>query len=282
MIFPWDVFFALRLTRARHELAERLPAWLERFAEFEALSALATFAYLNPAATYPQVGPADAPGVPDGPILNGVQIGHPLIPGGARVCNDFALERVGQIAIITGSNMSGKSSLLRALGVNLALAYAGGPVVAEGLRARACRLFACIRVADSVTDGFSYFYAEVRRLRALLDALNAPDAAPLIYLIDEIFRGTNNRERLIGSRAYIRALAGGHGAGVVSTHDLELVRLADELPDAHNLHFREDVIDGRMAFDYLLRPGPSPTTNALRIMALEGLPVGEGAAQEVR
>jgi DNA mismatch repair ATPase MutS len=127
-------------------------------------------------------------------------------------------------------------------------------------------------VADSVADGFSYFYAEVRRLKALLDALNVPNAPPVFALIDEIFRGTNNRERLIGSRAYVRALSGRVGAALIATHDLELVRLAEELPETANYHFREEVTDGRMVFDYRLRSGPSPTTNALRIMALAGLP----------
>ena len=123
-----------------------------------------------------------------------------------------------------------------------------------------------------MTDGISYFYAEVRRLKALLVALGEP-GLPLFALVDEIFRGTNNRERLIGSRAYVRALAGGHGVAVISTHDLELVNLASELPGVYNYHFREEVLDGRMAFDYRLRAGPSPTTNALKIMQMEGLPV---------
>jgi DNA mismatch repair ATPase MutS len=200
-------------------------------------------------------------------------LGHPLIPAGRKVCNDFALEAPGHIVIITGSNMAGKSSFLRAVGVNLCLAYAGGPVNAGRLACLPLRVFTSIRVSDSVTDGFSYFYAEVRRLRALLDALDEDDERPVCFLIDEIFRGTNNRERLIGSRAYIRALAGRRGLGVIATHDLELVRLADALPGLRNQHFRDAVIDGRMVFDYRLRPGPCPTTNALKIMHMEGLPV---------
>jgi DNA mismatch repair ATPase MutS len=135
------------------------------------------------------------------------------------------------------------------------------------------RVFTCINVSDSVTDGISYFYAEVRRLKALLQALSMPSETPLLFLIDEIFRGTNNRERLIGSRSYIEALSGGNGVGLVSTHDLELVTLAESLPTIHNFHFRETIVDGLMAFDYKLRTGPCPTTNALTIMQLEGLPV---------
>ena len=143
----------------------------------------------------------------------------------------------------------------------------------EQLRAVPLRLFTCIQVADSVTDGISYFYAEVRRLKALLDALNGEDGPPLLFLIDEIFRGTNNHERLAGSRDYIRALAKGRGVGAISTHDLELIGMADDVPGIRNFHFREEISDGRMVFDYRLRPGPCPTTNALKIMRVAGLPV---------
>ena len=122
-------------------------------------------------------------------------------------------------------------------------------------------------------DGLSYFYAEVKRLQALLAAAKAEDPLPVLFLIDEIFRGTNSRERLIGSRSYIRELAKGPSVGFIATHDLELIKLADEIEGVTNLHFREDVYDGRMVFDYRLRPGPCPTTNALTIMRLEGLPV---------
>jgi DNA mismatch repair ATPase MutS len=159
------------------------------------------------------------------------------------------------------------------LGLNLCLTYAGGPVCAASLHTLPFRLFTSIRVTDSVTDGISYFYAEVKRLKALLDALEMDHPLPLFFLIDEIFRGTNNRERLIGSRSYIQALVGQHGVGAISTHDLELVRLADDMPSLKNYHFTESVADRRMLFDYQLRSGPCPSTNALKIMQMEGLPV---------
>ena len=128
-------------------------------------------------------------------------------------------------------------------------------------------------VTDSVTDGISYFYAEVRRLRALLDAID--DDQPLFFLIDEIFRGTNNEERRLGSEALIRALSRSSASGLISTHDLGLVGLADEIPTLQNFHFRDEIEGDRMLFDYRLRPGPSPTTNALHIMRTAGLPVPE-------
>jgi DNA mismatch repair ATPase MutS len=172
--------------------------------------------------------------------------------------------------------MSGKSIFLRTVGVNLCLAYAGGPVDAAELRTLPFRLYTCIRIRDSLGEGISYFYAEVKRLKGLLDALRlvAP-GLPLLYLVDEIFRGTNNRERLSGSRAYVKALIGAPGVGLIATHDLELAALAAEHPQARNVHFQDQAAGGRLTFDYRLRPGSSPTTNALKIMAFEGLPLEE-------
>jgi DNA mismatch repair ATPase MutS len=268
IVVPWDLFFADRLNRYKVWAKDTLPLWIDRWYDLEALSSLATHSYLNPDSTFPEILNQEG-----GPVLQARALGHPLLPENARVHNDFSFDRPGDIALITGSNMSGKSTFLRTLGVNLCLAYAGAAVHAEKLRAVPLRLFTCIQVADSVTDGISYFYAEVRRLKALLTALNAEDEPPLLYLIDEIFRGTNNHERLAGSRDYIRALAKGRGVGVISTHDLELIGMAEDLPGIHNVHFREEIRDGRMAFDYRLRPGPCPTTNALKIMRMAGLPV---------
>ncbi len=266
LLVPWDLAVSIFMRRVKRGLDTALPAWLDAWHEAEALGSLANFAYLNPQAAFPIIAP-------DGPAFAGRALGHPLIPAAQKVRNDLTIATAGELILITGSNMAGKSSFLRTVGITCALAYTGGVVDADTLRLRPFRLFASMRVTDSVNDGVSYFYAEVRRLRALLDALESEDMFPLLYVIDEIFRGTNNRERLIGSRAYLRALVGKRGIGLVSTHDLDLVQLADEFPQIHNAHFREDVRNGEMQFDYLLREGPSPTTNALKIMALAGLPV---------
>jgi len=271
LIVPWSFYFAYRLSQYKAKMTGLLPVWLDRVFELEALNSLATFSYLNPEYTFPKII-SDTP--PQAEIFKVKQVGHPLIASDQKVCNDFAMQGLGEIVIITGSNMAGKSSFLRTLGVNLCLAYAGGPVNAQKFQTQLFRLFTCIRISDSVTDGFSYFYAEVRRLRELLDEFNQPDAKlPLFFLIDEIFKGTNNRERLIGSRAYLEALVGHSSVGLVSTHDLELVTLADNNPDVKNYHFKEDVADGRMVFSYRLLDGPSESTNALKIMQQEGLPV---------
>jgi MutS domain V len=274
VLFPWDFYFAYRFNRYQDQIARRLPLWLDTWFELEALQSLATFAYLNPEYTFPQViEPHEGD---EQPLLETKGLGHPLIPAEQKVVNDFSMPNMGEIAIVTGSNMSGKSTFLRTLGINLCLAYVGGPVNASLFQTCLFRLFTCIKISDSVTDGYSYFYAEVRRLKTLLTAIESGEQRqemPIFFLIDEIFKGTNNRERLIGSESYISALSEKNCLGVVSTHDLELVKLAEKLPEIQNYHFREEVIDGRMVFDYVLREGPCPTTNALKIMRMEGLPV---------
>ena len=252
-LVPWDMFFADLLERYKRELRGLLPAWLDAWATLEALVALANFTRLNPENSFPEILPLSAR-----PVVRGKAVGHPLIADAARVTNDFSLQEMGEVVIITGSNMSGKSTFLRTLGVNLVLAYAGSTVAAQALECLPFRLFTSMNVSDSLSDGISFFYAEVSRLKALLDQLEAANRLPLFFLIDEIFRGTNNRERQIGSRAYTHALAGKNGAGLISTHDLELAHLAENIPAVHNYHFREDIQDGKMVFDFQIRPGRQP------------------------
>lgn len=269
-VLPWDVYVMRWMEARRAELSALLPQWLDVWFELEALGSLANLVYLNPAYNFPVVSEDYSI-----PVFEARSLGHPLIPDMERVCNDVTLAQPGDLMLITGSNMAGKSTFLRTIGVNLVLAYAGGAVTAQALHVIPLRLFTCIRVTDSLSDGISYFYAEVQRLKTLLEELKRDQPVPLLYLIDEIFRGTNNRERLIGSRAYIRAVTGYQGVGVLSTHDLELVHLEDSIPQITNMHFAETITDGRMLFDYRLRPGPCPTTNALTIMRMEGLPVDD-------
>ena len=157
----------------------------------------------------------------------------------------------------------------------MCLAQAGGPVCADAFSWTWLRLHCCIRVTDALDEGLSYFYAEVKRLKVILNEVQDSNSTPVLFLIDEIYRGTNNRERLAGSQAYIQALQGSRGLGMLSTHDLELAGLADTNGRLRNAHFQETVQEGSLHFDYRLRPGPCPTTNALRIMAQEGLPVPE-------
>jgi hypothetical protein len=277
---PWDLWFTYRLQRIQAQVAAHLPTWMDRLAEVEAASALATFAALHPSYRWPDPLTTD-------PRRNGAQarlsakgLAHPLIPETHRVPNDLALETLGAVLLVTGSNMSGKSTFLRTLGINLCLAQAGAPVCASQFEWAWVRLACCIRVDDSLEAGLSFFYAEVKRLKSLLDAATDRSKPPVLFLIDEIFKGTNNRERLIGSRSYISALSQGNGFGLVTTHDLELTDLDKTVPGLRNAHFQETVAAGALQFDYKLRPGPCPTTNALRIMELEGLPVPKGETGE--
>jgi len=271
-LFPLDMLLAYQLAQWKEEANTLVPQWLEIWYELEALCSLATYAYLNPDCTFPEIL-EDEP--QDKAILfKAIGLGHPLLPDTLKVVNDVTFDRCDTLLLITGSNMAGKSTFLRTLGINLCLAYAGGPVNATLFQTPLFELHCCIRVSDSLADGYSYFYAEVQRLKEIMDRLREPHPYPLFVLIDEIFKGTNTRERLIGSTAYIYALTEcGTCTGAISTHDLELVKLTDELPQMRNFHFREDVIDGEMIFDYHLWSGPSPTTNALKIMQRAGLPV---------
>ena len=303
---PWDLFFADQIQRCQTQCAGQFRAWLNAWSELEALVSLANFAYLHPDYVFPEIltappltppdsggerkggererGNEDFPplltqergqGVrwPHQPLFQAAALGHPLISAAKKVCNDFALKELGEMTLITGSNMAGKSTFLKTIGVNLCLAYTGGPVNAATFQTRLFRVFTCMQIHDSITDGLSFFYAEVKRLKALLEALHAENQPPVLFLIDEIFRGTNSRERLIGSRAYIHHLAAQPGVGLIATHDLELGQLAEQIPGLTNAHFRDDVTDGKMVFDFRLHPGLCPTTNALKIMRLEGLPV---------
>jgi DNA mismatch repair ATPase MutS len=265
------LWWTKRLRQIQHSIERQIPTWLDRLAEVEAASALATFAYLHPGCVWPKQAP--------GATLNATQLGHPLIQPGTRITNDIRFSGLGTIHLITGSNMSGKSTFLRTVGINVCLAQAGAPVCATTFEWSWSRLACCIRVNDSLDAGLSFFYAEVKRLKSILSATQEHNAPPVLFLIDEIFKGTNNRERLIGSRAYIKALSKGNGLGLVSTHDLELTDLENEIASLANTHFREIVTGGALEFDYTLRPGPCPTTNALKIMKLEGLPVPQQEGQ---
>ena len=267
--FPYDFFIAYKLEKVKAELKDKLPEWLEVFYNLEAMISLSNFAYLNPDYVFP-VFVKD-----DNYIFNAENIAHPLIPSQINIHNNFSLTKKREVVIITGSNMSGKSTFLKTIGLNLALTFAGSVVNASKIETNLFRLFTCINISDSITDGISYFYAEVKRLKNILEEIKTEDNMPVFYLIDEIFKGTNNLERLIGSKSYIKALSGLNATGLISTHDLELIKLENDIPQISNYHFKEDVSKGKMIFDYQLRKGPSPTTNALKIMKIEGLPVRE-------
>jgi len=265
IILPADYILTMLFTDLKDKIRKTLPGWLNCWYELEALNALANFAWLNPEYTFPAYNP-------NGGILKALKLGHPLISKDIKKVNDFEIRNTGDIVLITGSNMSGKSTFLRTVGINICLAQAGSVVNAKSIQLMFVRLYTCIKISDNLSEGLSYFYAEVKRLKALLKQLDQSSPYPLFYLIDEIYKGTNNQERLTGSRAYIKSLEKKYGAGIVSTHDLELTGLEAEIPSLKNFHFQEHIEDSRMIFDFKLRQGPCPTTNALIIMKNEGLP----------
>ncbi|MEC9005621.1 MAG: MutS family DNA mismatch repair protein [Nitrospirota bacterium] len=267
---PWDMAWTWYLQKVCQRLRPVLPVWIEQVATIDATMTLGNFAYLNPDYVWPKQ--RENPSNKEMGVMT-TEVGHPLLGHGKRVRNSFSLQGVGQLFLVTGSNMSGKSTFLRTIGINVCLAQAGGPVCAKSWEWSWMRIHSCLCIGDSLEEGLSYFYAEVKRLKRILLAASNQESHPVLFLIDEIFKGTNNRERLMGSEAFIRELIAGYGLGLVTTHDLELARLENELLHITNVHFQETVGEKELKFDYQIRPGPCSTTNALRIMAMEGLPV---------
>src|SRR5690606_5426398 len=235
------------------------------------LAALATLAHDEPEWTFPEIA-EEGP-----PLVRAEALGHPMLPDATRVANDVVVGPPGTVLLITGSNMSGKSTLLRSIGTNVVLALAGAPVCARSLRLPVLSLQTSIRVADSVVQGVSYFMAQLQRIKQIVSAADGAAAGgpPVCYLLDEILQGTNTAERRIAATRVIRHLVDSGAVGAVTTHDLEL---ADEPPLRAALvpvHFTETVaeVDGhmRMSFDYRLRPGVATSTNALALMRMVGL-----------
>lgn len=265
MFLPWDFVVTLLLERMRGRLRADVAAWSEAFSDLEAFLSLAEFTTVFPKHTFPTVV--------EGTALEATNLRHPLIPAARCVGNPAKLGKETWCYLITGSNMSGKSTFLRTIGINVVLAKAGAPVFADEFSFGNCRVYTMLRVADSLEDQVSSFYAEVKELKQTLDAAKETGRPPVLYLIDEIFRGTNNRERLLGSRAYIETLAKLPAFGLIATHDLELVEIAHSQKGVGNFHFKETIAEGKMAFSYRLETGPCPTTNALKIMEMAGLPL---------
>lgn len=261
----WDLHVLAGLERWIHDVGRHTDAWFDALAELEALCSLATLAYAEPNATFPELVDSDQPLVLEG-------LAHPLLPAETRVANDLVTHGPGSAIVITGSNMAGKSTLLRAVGVSLALALAGGPVCARRARVPTTRLRASMRADDSLQSGASYFHAELTKLRRVVE--NAEAQPPVFFLLDELLRGTNARARHLGARAVLLHLIARHGSGLVATHDALLGQLETEQPGrVQNFHFTDVILDGEMTFDYVLHPGIVRTSNALRLLSLAGIDV---------
>jgi DNA mismatch repair ATPase MutS len=261
----WGTQVSCAIERWRGECGGALGRWIDVVGEFEALNAFAGFSYENPDYPFPEI-------VEEGACFEGASIGHPLLPSDRCVRNDVRLNVEQQVLIVSGSNMSGKSTLLRTVGVNTVLGLAGAPVCASRLRLSQLAVGASIRLQDSLREGSSRFYAEILRLRDVVD-LSRGDR-PALFLLDEILHGTNSHDRGIGAEAVVRTLLKNGAIGLVTTHDLALTRVADELgARAENVHFQDDHDDGTISFDYRVHPGVVTKSNALALMRAVGLDV---------
>ena len=249
----------------RGEVGPHIADWLRAVGEFEALACLAGFSYERPEQPFPEI--LDA-----GTRFEASRIGHPLIPRGQCVSNDVGLDEQTRLILISGSNMSGKSTMLRTIGTNFVLAQAGATVRAQRLTTSVFQLGTAMRIHDSLQSGESLFYAAVARLKAIVGMPS--NDRPLLFLFDEILQGTNSHDRLIGSEGVLRALVNRGAVGLVTTHDLALTEMVDRLDSkAVNFHFEDSLVDGKMTFDYRIRPGVVRKSNALEIMRLMGLDV---------
>lgn len=266
-LLMWDVHCAWALLRWRARAGSRLRGWLDALGEIEALASLGAFAFEHPDFAWPEPTAK--------PMLDAGSLGHPLIADDRRVGNDVRLPSAGRALVVTGSNMSGKSTLLRAIGVNAVLAFAGAPVCARTMRIGPARVATSMRIDDSLEQGVSHFYAELRRLKQVIDLAREPGRVqPVLFLFDEILHGTNSRERVIGACAVVRELLAVGALGAVSTHDLGITALERELGGSvENVHFEEQVAGDAMTFDYVLRPGIVQSSNALRLMRAMGIDV---------
>jgi DNA mismatch repair ATPase MutS len=264
----WDVHALIHLDRWRRQDGVMLRTRLDALGSMEALAALATLTHDNPSWKFPA---QDA----DIDRVTAIAIGHPLLSAATRVANDVTVGPPGTMLLVTGSNMSGKSTLLRAIGLNVVLAQAGAPVCAERFTMPIVELRTSIRLADSLERGVSLFMAELRRLKEIVDAARLKQRQrPLLYLLDEILHGTNSAERRIAARAVLSQLISAGAIGAVTTHDLGLAAEGELAAASVPVHFTEQVTDGaagEMTFDYRLRPGLATSTNALRLLALVGL-----------
>jgi hypothetical protein len=261
----WTPQLAFAVEAWRTESGPLVRGWLAAVGEFEALSAFAGYGYEHPMDPFPEF-------TSEAPRFDGDGLGHPLLPESKFVRNTVFLGGELRVLVVSGSNMSGKSTLLRTVGVSAVMALAGAPVRAASLKLSPLTLGACIRVLDSLQSGVSRFYAEITRLRAIVDL--TAGRLPLLFLLDEFLHGTNSHDRRIGAEAIVRGLVERDAIGLVTTHDLALAHIADTLaPRGANVHFEDHLENGRMTFDFVLRPGVVTKSNALELMRSMGLEV---------
>jgi len=261
LLWGTQLAWAIETWRARN--GPHLAQWVAGVGEFEALTSLASYAYEHPSDPFPAI-------VERGPLFDGEGMAHPLIASARGVANDVRLDAGTRVLVVSGSNMSGKSTLLRTVGVAAVLAQAGAPVRARRLSISPLAVGATLRVQDSLQAGKSRFFAEITRLRAIVDQTSGP--LPVLFLLDELLAGTNSHDRRVGATSVVQGLVERGAIGLVTTHDLALAALTSTLGvGAQNVHFRDTFEGGEIHFDYTMRPGVVQTSNALELMRAIGL-----------
>ena len=261
----WTPQWVVSIERWRERHGAAIRTWLAATGEVEALSALAVYAFEHPADSYPQF-------VEEGPRIDALAVAHPLLARDKAVANDLTLDCDLQLLVISGPNMAGKSTFMRSIGVNVLLAQAGAPVCAQRMTLSSLQVAASICILDSLQGGLSRFYAEISRLKQI-DELSK-GKTPVLFLLDELLSGTNSFDRRVGTESFVRSLLGRGAIGLVTTHDLALAEIAEQIgPHAANFHFEDTFEHGKLHFDYKLTPGIVQTTNALLLMRSIGLEV---------
>ena len=259
----WDLQQVLQLEKWKEDNTQDVSTWFRTLAAFEALSAVGTLTFNHPNWSFPELNTV-------APEFTAVALGHPLIDPKKSVVNSFSTVGKAKVSIITGSNMAGKSTFLRSLGVNLVLAVMGAPVYASSLKFSPLKVMSSMRVKDNLEESTSTFYAELKKLKGIIDAVKRKD--PVFILLDEILRGTNSHDRHAGSSALIKQLIQEDATGVIATHDLELASLEKERPEAiHNFHFDVQVNGPELYFDYTLKTGICQSFNASILMKKIGI-----------
>ena len=265
LLFLFSVQLALFVERWQKMHGRKLRPWLQALGEFEALLSLSAYAFENPDDAFPEV-------VTGGVVFRAEALSHPLLPRAVAVRNDVSLDEQTRLLLISGSNMSGKSTLLRSTGVAAIMALAGAPVRARQLRLSPFHVAASMQINDSLEGGRSHFYAEILRLRAVCTL--ARSQPPVLFLLDELLAGTNSHDRVAGATGVVQELLSAGAVGLLSTHDLALTQLPEPLTGRiRNAHFEDQVAGGELHFDYLLRDGVVTRSNGLALMRMIGLDV---------
>lgn len=259
----WDLQQVWHLEKWRKKQQAGISGWFESLAEAEALSSFANLAFNHPNWTYPVISAEHG-------RFTASQLGHPLIPQQRMVTSDFSTQSTGHINVITGSNMAGKSTFLRSTGINIVLALAGAPVYATAMEVSVMKVMSSMRISDNLEENTSTFYAELKKLRDIIEAVQRKE--PVFLLLDEILRGTNSADRQAGSQALIRQLLADNAVGMIATHDLALTKMAEEFPDRlTNYHFDVQVNGEELWFDYKLKTGICTSMNASLLMKKIGI-----------